>query len=138
MLVPTGVGWADKNRNGPMDCTVSGTRVAQTDQFPIEAKTMRVFRDSQTGDIGPPPHGVAPPPLTAAEQQMMTRSDVGLQPRTLPSGGVAVNLQGRYRNMAVATLSTNNKRSVKCVDTPAQAVSILHSAKHNIVGEEKR
>ena len=41
---------------------------------------------------------------TIDEQRMLNRSDQGLRPRSLPGGGVAVNLQGRYRNMAVATV----------------------------------
>lgn len=58
---------------------------------------------------------------------MLSRSDQGLQPRTLPGGAVAVDLQGRYRNMAVATVGANEKAAVNCMLTPEQATAALQA-----------
>jgi len=94
-------------------------------QTPVAAQGMQVYRDPQTGRLGPPPPGVQPPGLSVAEQRMLNRSDVGLQSRTLPGGGVAVDLQGRYQSMAVATVGADGQSVVNCAVTPAQAETAL-------------
>jgi hypothetical protein len=96
-------------------------------QAPIAAQGMRVYRDPETGQLGPPPPGVQPPGLSVAEQRMLNRSDGGLQARTLPRGGVAVDLQGRYQNMAVANVGADGQAEVSCELTPAQAEAALRS-----------
>jgi hypothetical protein len=58
---------------------------------------------------------------------MLSRSDQGLRSRILPGGGVAVNLQGRYRNMAVATVGADGKAAVNCLGSPAQAAAALQA-----------
>lgn len=88
---------------------------------------MRVYRDPDTGRLGPPPAGVQPHGLCVAQQQMLNRSDEGLQQRTLPGRGVAVDLQGRYQSMAVATVGADGQASVNCVLTPEQAEAALHA-----------
>jgi len=88
---------------------------------------MRVYRDPQTGRLGPPPAGVVPPGLTISEQQMLSRSEQGLKSRTLPSGGVAIDLQGRYRNMSMATIVSGEQATVSCVITPGEAMAILQA-----------
>jgi hypothetical protein len=103
--------------------TPPGTAV----QTPTAAQGMRVYRDPQTGRLGPPPAGVQPPGLSIAEQHMLNRSDAGLQPRALPGGGVAVDLQGRYRSMAVATVGADGQAAVNCAETPAQAEAALQA-----------
>ena len=72
--------------------------------------------------------------LTAAEQRMLSRSDQGLQPRTLPGGGVAVDLQGRYRNMAVATVGADGQAAVNCALTPDQAAAALQAGQQSTAG----
>jgi hypothetical protein len=94
-------------------------------QAPTAAQSMRVYRDPQTGRLGPPPPGVQPPGLSIAEQRMLNRSDTGLQPRALPGGGVAVDLQGRFRSMAVATVGADGQAAVNCALTPAEAKAAL-------------
>jgi hypothetical protein len=94
---------------------------------PASAQGLRVYRDPKTGRLGPPPTGVQPPGLSVAEQQMLNRSDAGLQPRTLPGGGVAVDLQGRYQSMAVATVGVDGQTAVNCAVTPAQAEAALQA-----------
>jgi hypothetical protein len=96
-------------------------------QAPVAAQVMRVYRDPQTGRFGPPPPGVQPPALSAAERHMLNRSDSGLQSRTLPRGGVAVDLQGRFRNMAVARVGTDGKAAVNCTLTTKQAAAALQA-----------
>jgi len=96
-------------------------------QNPIPAQGMRVYRDPQTGQLGPLPPGVHPPGLSVVERQMLNRSDRGLQARTLPRGGIAVDLQGRYQNMAIATVGADGQPEVNCELTPAQAEAALQS-----------
>jgi len=96
-------------------------------QAPVAAQGLRVYRDPQTGQLGPPPPGIQPPELTAAELRMLNRSDEGLQSRTLPGGGIAVDLQGRYRSMAVATVGADGQAEVSCELTPAQATAALQA-----------
>ncbi len=99
-------------------------------QTPIAAQGMRVYRDPQTGQLGPPPAGVQPPGLSVAEQHRLNRSDAGLQQRVLPGGGVAVDLQGRYQSMAVATVGADGQAAVNCAVTPAQAEAALQGEQH--------
>jgi hypothetical protein len=94
---------------------------------PVAAQGMRVYRDPKTGKLGAPPPGIQPPGLSIAEQQMLNRSDRGLRARTLPNGAVAVDLQGRFRSMAVATIRDGNKPAVQCEVTPREAEVALQS-----------
>jgi hypothetical protein len=90
---------------------------------------MRVYRDPATGQLGPPPEGIKPLGLSIAEQQMLSRSDRGLRARILPSGAVAVNLQGRFMSMAVATRDSQGKPAVSCAITPHDAEAALRSGR---------
>ena len=123
---------------GDEDASVSGgvpTVLSERPaQAPVEAQSMRVYRDPQTGRLGPPPPSLEPLGLTTAEQRMLSRSDHGLRPRTLPSGGVAVDLQGRYRNMAVATVDADGQAAVNCALTPAQATAALQAEQQSVTG----
>jgi len=94
---------------------------ASTAPAPVAAQGLQIYRDPQTGRIGPPPPGARPLELSEAERRMLSRSDRGLQPHTLPGGGTAIHLHGRYRNMAVATVGTGGQAAVTCAVTPAQA-----------------
>ena len=103
-------------------------------QIPAATQGMRVYRDPQTGQLGPLPTGVVPPGLTVSEQHMLSRSDQGLKSRTLPSGGVAIDLQGRYRNMTVATVDSNGQATVNCAITPAEATAALQAGQQSATG----
>jgi hypothetical protein len=116
-------GGGDEHISGGMPVVQRDT----TAQVPVATQGLRAYRDPQTGRFGPPPPGVQPPELSAAEVHMLNRSDRGLQSRTLPGGGVAVDLQGRYRNMAVATVGADGKAAVNCTLTPEQAATALQS-----------
>jgi hypothetical protein len=91
----------------------------------------------QTGRFGPPPPGVAPMGQTDIERGMVSRSDQGLRPITLPDGAVAVDLQGRYRNMAVARIGIDGKPAVDCVLTSEQASRSMHAGEQETSGQGK-
>jgi hypothetical protein len=94
-------------------------------QMPVATQGVRVYRDPKTGRLGPLPTSVVPPGLTISEQRMLSRSDQGLISRTLPSGGVAIDLQGRYRNMSMATVGSDGQATVNCAITPVEAAAVL-------------
>jgi hypothetical protein len=106
---------------------LAGEQQAAGGPAPIAAEGMRAYRDPKTGRLGAPPPGIQPPGLSAAEQQMLNRSDRGLQARTLPNGAVAVDLQGRFRSMAVATTRAGSKPAVQCEVAPHEAEAALQS-----------
>ena len=127
LVLHPGLVRAGKEGEAPVSSGVPAVPSDRPDQAPVAAQGIRVYRDPQTGRLGPPPVGVVPHGLTIAEQRMLSRSDQGLQPRTLPGGAVAVDLQGRYRNMAVATVGANEKAAVNCMLTPEQATAALQA-----------
>mgnify|MGYP006870735355 FL=1 len=94
----------------------------------IESSGLRVHRDPISDRLGPPPAGVAPPGLSIAEQQTLNRSDRGLRARSLPNGAVAIDLQGRFSSMAVASTDTRGQPAVNCALTPKEANAALRSA----------
>ncbi len=126
-------GWvsAGEGKDETVACDVPAGQLETAAQSPIAAQGMRVYRDPQTGRLGPRPPGAAQRGLTTAEQHMLNRSDKGLRPRTLPGGGVAVDLQGRYRSMAVATVGADGKAAVNCTLTPAQAAAALQAGEQS-------
>ena len=63
----------------------------------------RVQRDPVTGQIEiTPASGKRVLTLSPREQNMLSRSDEGLNSTVLASGAVAVNLRGRFQSMATA------------------------------------
>jgi hypothetical protein len=72
----------------------------------IEGSAQRVYLDPQTGRLlRQPPPGALPFTLSPAELNMISTSHQGLVERRLPSGGYALDLKGRFRHMAVATVA---------------------------------
>jgi len=120
-----GPGRASGDDEEPVASGVPAVTPESVPQTPAASQGMRVYRDPQTGQLGAPPPGVQPPGLSAAELRSLNRSDRGLQARTLPGGGVAVDLQGRYQSMAVATVGAEGQAAVNCAVTPAQAEAAL-------------
>jgi len=118
---------AEGKEDSPVSSGVSTLLTERPTQIPATTQGMRVYRDPQTGQLGPPPTGVVPHGLTISEQRMLSRSDQGLKSRTLPSGGVAIDLQGRYRNMAIATVGADGQTTVNCAITPAEAAAVLQA-----------
>jgi hypothetical protein len=134
LVLHAGPAWAEGDGHAPDSGGTPAVLSEKPAQAPVEAQGMRVFRDPQTGRLGPSPPGFAPLGLTTAEQRMLSRSDQGLRPRTLPGGGVAVDLQGRYRNMAVATVGADGQPAVNCALTPAQAAAALQVGQQSETG----
>jgi len=118
---------AEEKGNSPVPTEESGLLTERAAQIQVATQDVRVYRDPQTGRLGPLPAGVVPPGLTISEQQMLSRSDQGLKSRTLPRGGVAIDLQGRYRNMSIATIGSGEQATVNCVITPGEAVAIFRA-----------
>lgn len=121
----TGPGRASEEGEKPVASATPAAMPETAPQTPAASQGMRVYRDPQTGQLGAPPPGVQPPGLSVAEQHSLNRSDRGLHARTLPGGGVAVDLQGRYQSMAVATVGADGQAAVNCAVTPEQAEAAL-------------
>jgi len=131
LVFHTGSVRAEGEEDSPISSGVSTLLTERPAQIPATTQGMRVYRDPLTGRLGPLPAGVTPPGLTLSEQRMLSRTDQGLKSRTLPSGGVAINLQGRYRNMSVATVGSNGQATVNCTITPAEAAAVLQAGQQS-------
>jgi hypothetical protein len=131
-----GPGWTEENGNGGKDAPVEPA--AATAPAPVAAQGLQIYRDPQSGRIGPPPPGAKPLKLNAAERRMLSHSDQALpRPRSLPGGGVAVDLQGRFRTMAVATVGSGGKAAVGCALTPGQAEGVMRAGQPAADGPER-
>ena len=97
-------------------------------------QAQRVYIDPATGRLlQQPPPGVEVIELSPQEQQMLSRSDVGLHSEYLPDGTVIVNLQGRFRHFAVATVNKDGAVKTNCVgDQP------ILDHEHGVAGQHKR
>ena len=128
--------WADDAGQTAKDASVQ--RPPSTSSSPVAAQGLQIYRDPQTGQIGPPPPGARPLELSPAERRMLSHSEEGLPPpRVLPGGGVALDLQGRFRNMAVGTVGSNGQAAVGCADTPEQAAADLQADQPAAAGSER-
>ncbi|MDH3465806.1 MAG: hypothetical protein OES26_07840 [Gammaproteobacteria bacterium] len=79
----------------------------------------RVYVDPQSGRLlSSPPPGVPVLALSAKERQMISRSHAGLYEEVLPNGAIMMNLQGRFRNFAVASVG-DTTRHMSCVGDSA-------------------
>ena len=79
----------------------------------------RVYVDPQSGRVlsSPPPGGPVQA-LSAKEQRMISRSHAGLYEEVLPNGAIRLNLQGRFRNLAVVSID-DTTRHMSCVGDAA-------------------
>jgi hypothetical protein len=72
----------------------------------ITGSAQRVYLDPDTGRLlSEPPPGAPVMTLSPEELNMLSTSDAGLVVIPLPGGGKMVDLQGRLRHMAVATVA---------------------------------
>lgn len=129
LVLHAGSARAEGEEDSPVSNGASTVLTERTAQMSVETQGMRVYRDPLTGRLGPLPTGVVPPGLTISEQRMLSRSDQGLKSRMLPSGGVAIDLQGRYRNMSMATVGSDGHATVNCTITPAEAAAVLQAGR---------
>ena len=67
--------------------------------------------DPQTGRRVPPPAGRA----AVAVDPAFSTSHAGLAEQPAPGGGVMVDLQGRFRSAATATVGADGKANLDCV-----------------------
>ena len=99
------------------------------DRSPTESNgfAQRVYLDPNTGQLlSKPPPGVPVLALSSAELNMLSMSDAGLVESALPSGAYLVDLQGRFRHVAVATLADDGK--IKISDFSGEVFLPDHSA----------
>lgn len=92
----------------------------------------RVYIDPKTRKLGGPPPGTKPPGLSIAEQNKLSRADTGLKKRLLPNGTSLVNLQGRFQNMSVVTMTPDGKTHMTCSHS---VDDVEHALTHS--GEDK-
>jgi hypothetical protein len=72
----------------------------------ITGSAQRVYLDPDTGRLlRQPPPGAPVMTLSPTELNMLSTSDAGLVEVPLPDGGYMLDLQGRFRHMAVATVA---------------------------------
>ena len=76
---------------------------------------MRIFRDPETGEIGPP---------TAENIEMIARTEpevdaTNLPVVALPGGGYELLIDGKIEDAVVMTIGPDGRRTVSCVDDPA-------------------
>lgn len=88
-------------------------------------QSLRVYIDPETGQLGRAPAGVLA--LSREEHRMLSRSTEGLTSRVLPNGTVALDLQGRFMNLSVATRNADGTISMNCVNHPDQVEQHLSS-----------
>lgn len=81
------------------------------------ASTARLYLDPATGAVtaGAPPHADALE-LSERESQMLGASSQGLfARRTGNAGGLTVHLQGRFRQLSVATVDATGRVEHRCI-----------------------
>jgi hypothetical protein len=133
IVLHPGAGTAEEGGKSAGD--VIAESPASTVPGPVAAQGLQIYRDPQTGRIGPPPPGARALELSDPERRMLERSDRGLRPHTLPRGGTAIHLQGRYRNMAVVTVGAGGQAVVTCAVTPADAEAGMQADQTAPAGE---
>ena len=75
----------------------------------MNLRRTRVSRDPVTGLIEiSPGSGMRAWSLSPREQNMLSRSDEGLEPTVLANGAVTVNLKGRFQSMVTGTNQSGN------------------------------
>ncbi len=84
--------------------------------MPAGTQGMRAYRDAATGKFRAPT-AAEKAALAKAVKGMVNRSAEGLTERTLANGAVAMDLQGRFRSVAVAPLDADGKVDFDCVAT---------------------
>lgn len=71
----------------------------------------RIHIDPQTGQRVPAPAGSVAVPVDPA----FSTSHAGLVEKAAPGGGVMIDLQGRFRSAATATVGANGQAHTDCV-----------------------
>lgn len=122
-----GIGLAASSKDGTEDDGKSRQQAEQVNEAAAGQQAMqslRVYRDPESGRLGRSPGGALA--LSPEEQRMLSRSTEGLTSRVLPNGAVALDLQGRFMNLSVATRNADGTISMNCVHDAAQAERHFH------------
>ncbi len=96
--------------------------------------TLRAAIDPETGALVTGPEAdrlfaESPEKAVAAElEQMLNRSDVGLQSVYHADGRVSVDLEGRFMSTSVARLGPDGKPETLCTENQAEAEAFLLDA----------
>jgi hypothetical protein len=77
----------------------------------------RVCIDPATGALTSQPTGAGAAPVGKDTERSLSTSSEGLRevPSPVPGGGTMVDLQGRFRNVSVATVDENGDLEAPCV-----------------------
>jgi len=82
----------------------------------ITGSAQRAYLDPNTGRLlSKPPPGAPALALSPEELNMLSTSDAGLVERSIPGGGYILDLQGRFRHVAVATVAEDGTVAIKDV-----------------------
>jgi hypothetical protein len=82
------------------------------------AAGMRIYKDPETDEIGPPTAGTAILDGDGTSQDM-----TGLTKVTLPDGSVMVDLQGRFQEAMVMQIDAHGNRVVTCTQDVKKTLS---------------
>ncbi len=123
---------AGSEARAPQEAPAEASPAEQAPDGAAEAPTaatqgLRAYRDPATGKLGPAPAGEALE-VSGAIEALVNESDEGLVERVGPAGSVLVDLQGRFKSFAVATVSPDGELSVDCTDSAEEANQILQAA----------
>ncbi len=85
------------------------------------AQAQRVYLDPTTGRLtDSPPPDVEVLALSPEELNSLSTSHDGLVTAPLPGGGFAIDLQGRFRHMAVATVAPDGTITISEINGASQ------------------
>jgi hypothetical protein len=90
---------------------------------PAHAEAIRVFIDPQTGRLRPPTPEEARQ-MGELMRQMTSRSTEGLEQVRHPDGSVSVDLQGRFRHVAIGARTAGGPLVFDCVTDAEQAARL--------------
>ena len=82
------------------------------------AAGMKIFKDPDTGEIGPPEAA-----SVAVDNDGTSQDMTGLSQVTLPDGSVMVDLQGRFQEAMVMQITPDGKRVVTCTQDVKKTLS---------------
>jgi len=99
-------------------------QAAQTGTPGAGQSRQRTFVDPATGrTVEPTPEQIQA--LEQAVAEMLSQSTEGLEPVEQPDGTIMLDLDGRFQEIAIATVAPGGEVSVGCVDHPRQVKQVL-------------
>jgi hypothetical protein len=86
---------------------------------------MRIFRDPETGEIGPPTTAQATEVALEDGAENLEFSSNGLEQVRHADGSVSMDLQGRFQEYLVARKDASGKIHKSCVQGPKAAKKVV-------------